>query len=132
MRQDRELDASARPYPGAMFVDGTLEQDGEANPTAALRRAYGPVLGGEPKLYRKNASNDTIRFAERGRRRSLSVPATRLVPDQRKHPHRQGGRGDPRPRPRHARHPRGGRMTALTHADTRATGDASMTRMFRR
>jgi len=67
MRQDRELDASARPYPGAMFVDGTLEQDGEANPAAALRRAYGRVLGGEPKLYRKNAFNDTIRFAERGK-----------------------------------------------------------------
>jgi acetylornithine deacetylase/succinyl-diaminopimelate desuccinylase-like protein len=24
------------------------------------------VLGGDPKLYRKNAYNDTIRFAERG------------------------------------------------------------------
>jgi acetylornithine deacetylase/succinyl-diaminopimelate desuccinylase-like protein len=67
MRDDPELDASARPYPGALFVDGTIEQDADANPTAALRKAYGRVLGGEPKLYRKNAFNDTIRFAERGK-----------------------------------------------------------------
>ncbi|MFD1703312.1 M20 family metallopeptidase [Methylopila henanensis] len=67
MRDDPELDASARPYPEALFVDGTLEQDGDAEPTAALRRAYVRTLGSEPKLYRKNAFNDTIRFAERGK-----------------------------------------------------------------
>ncbi|GLK55507.1 acetylornithine deacetylase [Methylopila capsulata] len=67
MKADPELDASARPYPGALFVDGTLEQDGDVEPTAALRRAYARVLGAEPKLYRKNAFNDTIRFAERGK-----------------------------------------------------------------
>lgn len=67
MKADPELDASARLYPGALFVDGTLEQDGDAEPTAALRKAYARVLGTEPKLYRKNAFNDTIRFAERGK-----------------------------------------------------------------
>ncbi|GLK81676.1 M20 family metallopeptidase [Methylopila turkensis] len=67
MRDDPELDASARPYPQALFVEGTLEQDGDAEPTAALRRAYVRTLGTEPKLYRKNAFNDTIRFAERGK-----------------------------------------------------------------
>lgn len=64
--QDPDLDAIARPYPNAMFVDGTLEQDEAADPTAALSRAYVRCLGETPALYRKNAFNDTIRFAERG------------------------------------------------------------------
>lgn len=63
---DPALRASARPYPGALFVDGTLEQDEAENPTAALSRAYGRLLGEPPQIYRKNAFNDTIRFAERG------------------------------------------------------------------
>jgi acetylornithine deacetylase/succinyl-diaminopimelate desuccinylase-like protein len=63
---DPELTATARPYPGAMFVDGTLEQDEHANPTAALSRCYQRILGETPALYRKNAFNDTIRFSERG------------------------------------------------------------------
>lgn len=63
---DPELQAEARPYPGALFVDGTLEQDEAADPTAALARAYGRLLGEAPRIYRKNAFNDTIRFAERG------------------------------------------------------------------
>jgi acetylornithine deacetylase len=64
---DPELKATARPFPGALFVDGTLEQDEDANPTAALGRAYQRVLGDAPAIYRKNAFNDTIRFSERGR-----------------------------------------------------------------
>jgi acetylornithine deacetylase len=64
--EDLDLNATARPYPGALFVDGTLEQDEAANPTAALRRAYTHLLGEEPRIYRKNAFNDTIRFSERG------------------------------------------------------------------
>ncbi len=63
---DQALQATARPYPGALFVDGTGEQDPTANPTDALSRAYKQVLGEPPQLYRKNAFNDTIRFAERG------------------------------------------------------------------
>jgi acetylornithine deacetylase len=63
---DPDLTATARPYPGAMFVDGTLEQDEAADPTAALGRAYERLLGEAPAIYRKNAFNDTIRFAERG------------------------------------------------------------------
>lgn len=65
-RKDPSLKATARPYPGAMFVDGTLEQDEAANPTVALSRAYRRLLGEAPSIYRKNAFNDTIRFAERG------------------------------------------------------------------
>ncbi|KQO91159.1 M20 family metallopeptidase [Methylobacterium sp. Leaf91] len=64
--RDPDLQATARPYPGALFVDGTLERDETANPTAALSRAYGRLLGEAPTIYRKNAFNDTIRFAERG------------------------------------------------------------------
>lgn len=63
---DSELRATARPFPGALFVDGTPEQDETANPTAALARAYERLLGEAPRIYRKNAFNDTIRFAERG------------------------------------------------------------------
>ena len=67
MAADPDLKATARPYPGALFVDGTLEQDEFANPTAALGRCYQRILKEAPALYRKNAFNDTIRFAERGR-----------------------------------------------------------------
>lgn len=63
---DPELMATARPYPNAMFVDGTVEQDEALNPTLALSRAYERCLGEKPGLYRKNAFNDTIRFSERG------------------------------------------------------------------
>ena len=66
IRVDKDLKAAARPYPGTLFVDGTLEQDESAHPTHAICRAYARVLGEDPKLYRKNAYNDTIRFAERG------------------------------------------------------------------
>jgi acetylornithine deacetylase/succinyl-diaminopimelate desuccinylase-like protein len=65
--RDPDLKATARPYPGALFVDGTLEQDEGANPTASLGRAYQRIYGEAPAIYRKNAFNDTIRFAERGR-----------------------------------------------------------------
>jgi acetylornithine deacetylase/succinyl-diaminopimelate desuccinylase-like protein len=63
---DSELKATARPYPGTLFVSATREQDAAADPTNAICRAYARVLGEDPKLYRKNAYNDTIRFAERG------------------------------------------------------------------
>jgi acetylornithine deacetylase/succinyl-diaminopimelate desuccinylase-like protein len=64
--KDPTLDAMARPFPNALFVHGTDEQDPAAQPTDALRRAYLAVLGEEPEIYRKNAFNDTIRFSERG------------------------------------------------------------------
>lgn len=65
-RDDKDLKAEVRAYPGTLFVSGTMEQDEAAHPTLAMRRAYARILGEEPKLYRKNAYNDTIRFAERG------------------------------------------------------------------
>ncbi len=60
------LIATVDQYPGSLFVNATRELGRDAEPAAALRRAYARVVGGEPRIYRKNAYNDTIRFAEAG------------------------------------------------------------------
>jgi acetylornithine deacetylase/succinyl-diaminopimelate desuccinylase-like protein len=73
---DPELQATVRPYPGALFVTATVEQDPAAEPVKALTKAYARVLGGKPRLYRKNAFNDTIRFSERG------IPAVTFGPGE--------------------------------------------------
>ena len=74
--RDPDLEASARLYPGALFVSGTREQDEAASPAAPLARAYERLLGEAPAFYRKNAFNDTIRFAERG------IPAVTFGPGE--------------------------------------------------
>lgn len=60
------LSATVSRFPNALFVSGTNELAEDAEPAATLARAYGEVLGVSPRFYRKNAFNDTIRFAERG------------------------------------------------------------------
>lgn len=65
-KADNELRVEARPFPQAMFVSGTLEQEIDSNPTHAIGNAYQRLLGDRPMHYRKNAFNDTIRFSERG------------------------------------------------------------------
>ena len=64
--QRKDLVAILRPFPGALFVTGTHELSPSAEPAAAIARAYRQILKAEPRAYRKNAFNDTIRFAERG------------------------------------------------------------------
>ncbi len=66
MRVRSGTKATLRPFPNALFVTGTRELSPEAEPAAAIARAYRQVLGTEPRAYRKNAFNDTIRFQERG------------------------------------------------------------------
>jgi len=60
------LAATVSQYPGSLFVNATRELGRDTEPAASLRRAYARVIGGEPHIYRKNAYNDTIRFAEAG------------------------------------------------------------------
>jgi acetylornithine deacetylase/succinyl-diaminopimelate desuccinylase-like protein len=60
------LAATLRPFPNALFVTGTRELPAGAQPAKAIADAYRRVLGSEPRAYRKNAFNDTIRFQERG------------------------------------------------------------------
>jgi acetylornithine deacetylase/succinyl-diaminopimelate desuccinylase-like protein len=66
VRQRPGLEARLRPFPGALFVTATRELSPDAEPAAAIARAYRQILGADPRAYRKNAFNDTIRFAERG------------------------------------------------------------------
>src|SRR5271166_168653 len=51
--------ARLRRFPGALFVAGTRELAADAEPAAAIARAYRQILGAEPRAYRKNAFNDT-------------------------------------------------------------------------
>ena len=60
------LSATVSRFPNALFVSGTHELSEDAEPAATLARAYREVLRDSPRFYRKNAFNDTIRFAERG------------------------------------------------------------------
>ena len=74
--KDPEINVKLRPYPGALFVNGTREQDEAAQPVAALSAAYQRLMGEAPGCYRKNAFNDTIRFSERG------IPAVTFGPGE--------------------------------------------------
>ncbi len=65
-RGDNVMRASARPVPGSMFVSATRPSPLEEEPCLSLRSAYRDLMGDEPKLNRKNAFNDTIRFRDAG------------------------------------------------------------------
>lgn len=66
VRADNSFTAQARFVPGSLFVAATEELPPEAEPAASLGRAYRRLLGRDTRYYRKNAYNDTIRFAHRG------------------------------------------------------------------
>ncbi|MCV6597914.1 MAG: M20 family metallopeptidase [Mangrovicoccus sp.] len=61
-----DISAMLRQVPGSLFVAGT-EPVGEAEePVATLAAVYEDMRGEPPRLNRKNAFNDTIRFREAG------------------------------------------------------------------
>lgn len=57
---------SARQVPGSLFVDATKAVSEDEQPCVSIRKAYRRLLGEEPKINRKNAFNDTIRFRQAG------------------------------------------------------------------
>ena len=57
---------SSRQVPGSLFVEATKAVGADEQPCVSIRKAYGRLLGGEPRINRKNAFNDTIRFREAG------------------------------------------------------------------
>lgn len=63
---DNAIGAKVRPLPGALFVSATEPSPADQEPCLSLRSAYRALMGDEPKLNRKNAFNDTIRFREAG------------------------------------------------------------------
>ena len=57
---------AARQVPGSLFVDATKAVGEDEQPCVSIRKAYKRLLGEEPKINRKNAFNDTIRFRQAG------------------------------------------------------------------
>ncbi|MEM8571478.1 MAG: M20 family metallopeptidase [Pseudomonadota bacterium] len=55
-----------RQVPGSLFVPGTPNVDESEEPVATLSQVYETMRGEKPRLNRKNAFNDTIRFREAG------------------------------------------------------------------
>jgi len=61
-----DVSFSVRQVPGSLFVSGTPAVGADEQPCVSIRKSYGRLLGGEPKINRKNAFNDTIRLREAG------------------------------------------------------------------
>ncbi len=60
------INFDVRGVPGALFVPGTENVDEADEPVATLSAVYRDMLGETPRLNRKNAFNDTIRFRQAG------------------------------------------------------------------
>lgn len=60
------VEFSVRQVPGSLFVEATKAVGADEQPCVSIRKAYRRMLGTEPKINRKNAFNDTIRFREAG------------------------------------------------------------------
>ena len=52
--------------PGSLFVAGTDNVEADQEPVVTLSAVYETMRGEPPRLNRKNAFNDTIRFREKG------------------------------------------------------------------
>lgn len=61
-----DIAAEVRQVPGSMFVAGTEPVEETEEPVKTLMSVYRTMRGEPPKLNRKNAFNDTIRFREAG------------------------------------------------------------------
>jgi acetylornithine deacetylase/succinyl-diaminopimelate desuccinylase-like protein len=61
-----EISIAATQTPGSLFVPGTDPVPDDQEPCVTLRRVYRDMMGEEPKINRKNAFNDTIRFRQAG------------------------------------------------------------------
>lgn len=61
-----DVDYSVRQVPDSLFVNGTEPVAADEEPCLSIRKAYELLLGEEPRINRKNAFNDTIRFREAG------------------------------------------------------------------
>ncbi len=57
---------AVRQVPGSLFVAGTPNVDETEEPVLTLSDVYETMRGEKPRLNRKNAFNDTIRFREAG------------------------------------------------------------------
>ena len=57
---------STAQVPGSLFVNGTEPVGVDEEPCISIRNSYRKLLGEEPKINRKNAFNDTIRFRKFG------------------------------------------------------------------
>lgn len=61
-----EITVSVQQVPGSLFVAGTDNVEADQEPVVTLSAVYETIRGEAPKLNRKNAFNDTIRFREKG------------------------------------------------------------------
>ena len=61
-----DISAQVRQVPGSLFVAGTENVEADQEPVATLSAVYEAMRGEAPRLNRKNAFNDTIRFREKG------------------------------------------------------------------
>ncbi|KCV82296.1 peptidase M20 [Actibacterium atlanticum] len=61
-----DIAAAVRQVPGSLFVAGTPNVEEHEEPVATLSDVYETMRGERPRLNRKNAFNDTIRFREAG------------------------------------------------------------------
>jgi len=66
LKGNNEITAAVRQVPGSLFVAGTDNVEADQEPVVTLSAVYETMRGEPPRLNRKNAFNDTIRFREKG------------------------------------------------------------------